>query len=69
MNSKKLLADIEKHKINNYINLSDKFDESASIQDILYLYNVKIFESLKINHKKRLTLLKKINLLSKKYKI
>ena len=43
MNSKKLLADIEKHKINNYINLSDKFDESASIQDILYLYNVKIF--------------------------
>ncbi len=68
MNSKKLLADIEKHKINNYINLSDKFDESASIQDILYLYNVKIFESLKINHKKRLTLLKKINLLSKKYK-
>ena len=31
MNSKKLLADIEKHKINNYINLSDKFDESADV--------------------------------------
>jgi len=68
MTSKKLLAEIQNLKIDDLLNLSNALDASSTIQDILYLYNVKIFESSKIDHKKRLFLLKKFNLLSQKYK-
>tara|TARA_Y100000996_G_C22530027_1_gene646111 strand:+ start:281 stop:1858 length:1578 start_codon:yes stop_codon:yes gene_type:complete len=68
MTSEKLLTEIQNLKINEFINLSDKFDNSISVQEILYSYNVKIFESSKINHKERLTLLKKVKQLSEKYK-
>ena len=47
----------------------EKINSDTSLEDILYQTNIVVFQSFSINHKKRLSLLKKINAISSKYKL
>ena len=66
-NINKVLRELEELKIDNFQFVSSQFNSSSTIKDVLYLFNIEVFQNSNIDHKKRLFFLKKINLISKKY--
>ena len=69
MNKKKIIQELKKIDFKGIKSLSDEIESAESPKDILYSANIIVFQSSSINHKERLSLLKKINKISLKHKL
>ena len=69
MSKQNIIKELESLDFQGDTSLLEKVKSLESSQDVLYHSNILIFQSSSIDHKKRLSLLRKINKISSKYKL
>ena len=68
MNSQKIIKELRELRLKDLDSLISNISSYDSYNEVLYQANQIIFQSSSIGHKKRLSLLKKVNKLASKYK-